>query len=473
MVGERTRFFIRFASTFFKLTRGTRWLVIDECHNFAPQGKVYDPDSGKMLHWANRLASEGAGKGITLLSASQRPQKVHKDYVTSHETLIACRVVHKLDRDATKDWIDGCADPQIGKDVLAGLAGLDRSQAYVWSPEIGFGPKLVSFPLFGTYDSFKPQGHGTKALKGWASVNLEEVKTKLATVVEEAKQNDPKALKAEVVRLKQEIAKKPVAVAPSGEELTAAQHSGYVTGYKDGRLGAIGFVLEVLKALSDDIEAAAEGLVEKVQGIRSSLQKSLTVIPPILGKHPQPAPVAQRIERRVPNPKAASSNLAGSATDGDVTLTNPQAHLLKAMAWWSRMNHEAPTREQVAGIAGWKITGGHLKNVIGSLNTRGLVCYPTGGTVSLTETGRAAAPEPDMGLTLIDGIRGILSGPQRQIFDCLLEAGAALSRSEIASRCGWDANGGHLKNVIGSLRTLHVVDYPAGGTVALQDWVQP
>jgi hypothetical protein len=57
MVGERTRFFIRFASTFFRLTRGPHWLVIDEVHEFAPQGKVFDPDAGKMLHWSNRLAS--------------------------------------------------------------------------------------------------------------------------------------------------------------------------------------------------------------------------------------------------------------------------------------------------------------------------------------------------------------------------------------------------------------------------------
>jgi hypothetical protein len=43
MVGERTRFWIDFASTLFKLTRGMRWLVVDEVHNFAPKGKVMDP----------------------------------------------------------------------------------------------------------------------------------------------------------------------------------------------------------------------------------------------------------------------------------------------------------------------------------------------------------------------------------------------------------------------------------------------
>ncbi|HYH41383.1 MAG TPA: DUF87 domain-containing protein, partial [Burkholderiales bacterium] len=110
MPGARTRFFIDFASTFFRLTRGHRWLVIDECHNFAPQGKVQDPQAGMMLHWANRLISEAGGKGVTMLNASQRPQKVHKDFVTSHETLIAMRAIHPLDRAAAKEWIDGAGD---------------------------------------------------------------------------------------------------------------------------------------------------------------------------------------------------------------------------------------------------------------------------------------------------------------------------------------------------------------------------
>ena len=105
---ERTRFFIDFASTFFRHTRGARWLVIDEVEGFAPQGKVLDVDAGKMLHWANRLASEGAGKGVTLISASQRPQKVHKDYLTSHETLIA-----KTRDPSARPWRDQGLDRRL------------------------------------------------------------------------------------------------------------------------------------------------------------------------------------------------------------------------------------------------------------------------------------------------------------------------------------------------------------------------
>ena len=150
MVGPWTRFFIDFASTLFRLTRGHRWLVIDECHNFAPQGRALDPQAAMAPHWSNRLASGGSGKGLLLVSASQRPQKVHKDYVTSHETLIAKRVIHILDRDAVKDWMLGAGDKKIVGEIVGSLAGLGRDEGWVWSPEIKFGPERVRFPMFAT-----------------------------------------------------------------------------------------------------------------------------------------------------------------------------------------------------------------------------------------------------------------------------------------------------------------------------------
>jgi uncharacterized protein len=119
-------------------------------------------------HRTNRLANEGRGKGITLLSASQRPQKVHKDYLTSHETLIAMRVIHPLDRRVIEDWIDGFPDQD--KETLRSLASLKRGGAWVWSPKSGSGPKCIEFPLFATYDSFAPPGENAVKLKRWPAV---------------------------------------------------------------------------------------------------------------------------------------------------------------------------------------------------------------------------------------------------------------------------------------------------------------
>ena len=205
MPGARTEFWIDFSSSFFRMHRGRHYLVVDEVHNFCPKGKIMDPNSGKMLHWSNRLASEGLGKGISLLAASQRPQKVHNDFLTSCETLVAMRVIHKADRNAFEDWIDGCGDPEKGPEVVNSLAALKRGEAWVWSPEAEFGPKKIQFPMFATYDSFKAQSSVVPAkLKGWADVDLVEVTKKLEAVVKEAEANDPKKLQARIRELERQ-----------------------------------------------------------------------------------------------------------------------------------------------------------------------------------------------------------------------------------------------------------------------------
>ncbi len=197
MPGPRSRFFVDFASTLFRLAHPAMHLIMDECHNFAPQGKVPDPIAGKCLHWAERIASEGRSKGITIVGASQRPQKVSKNFITTCETLIACRLIHELDRNAVKSWIDGCADATLGRQVLGELASMPRAEAWVWSPEIDFGPKRIAFPMFTTFDSFKPQADQVKRELP-PPLGLDEIREKLAAVVKEAEANDPKVLKTRI-----------------------------------------------------------------------------------------------------------------------------------------------------------------------------------------------------------------------------------------------------------------------------------
>ncbi|HEY3679003.1 MAG TPA: DUF87 domain-containing protein [Bradyrhizobium sp.] len=259
-VSERTQFFIDFAESFFKMTKGQRYLVIDEVHNFAPKGKVLSPQAGEMLHWANRLASEGQGKGVILIAASQRPQKVHNDFLTSCETLIACRVIHKSDRDAVKDWIDGCADPELGKQVLSELAGMKRPEAWVWSPEIDFGPKRMEFPMFETFDSFKPREAHAAKLKGWAEVNLDEVKSKLAAVVQEAQANDPAALKKRIAELERFTINAAKSIPADAAALERAEKRGYEQGLMAGQGNAVSAITHTMREALDALSSATSGI---------------------------------------------------------------------------------------------------------------------------------------------------------------------------------------------------------------------
>lgn len=212
--GGMTKFWIDFASTLFARNSGELFLVGDEFHNFAPKQWRGMADKqtpvGVGLHWANRLLSEGRGLGLVCLIASQRPQKVHNDTLTSCETLVAMRVTHGADRDAVETWIEGCGDKEVGQKVVKSLAAMPRGQAWVWSPEIGFGPTQVTFPMFSTFDSFAPpQVQKRVSEKGWAEVDLSEVKNKLAEAVKEAEANDPKLLRARIAELERQAKAKP------------------------------------------------------------------------------------------------------------------------------------------------------------------------------------------------------------------------------------------------------------------------
>lgn len=305
MVGERTRFFMRFASALYRKNRGRKWLVMDECHNLAPQGKVLDPDSGKALHWANKLASEGRGKGITIIGASQRPQKVHKDFITSMETLVAMRVIHNLDRDAIKAWIDGCADKALGKQVLDELANMVRGEAWVWSPEINFGPEKIKFPMFTTYDSFKPQDADAGKLAGWASVNLDDVREQLATVVAEAEANDPARLRKRVAELENQLSKKDFATAFDKGALDGARRDGYSRGYHDGQAPLVHYLRSLEVTLSLEVTGAQKILASVGKEPEREIPKPSVPKTPSFAKTLQPvarATVAREYSDNLPSP---------------------------------------------------------------------------------------------------------------------------------------------------------------------------
>lgn len=457
MVAERTRFYIDFAAAFFKLTRGPRWLAIDECHNFAPQimgGKAIDPQAAKMVHWSNRLASEGSGKGVTLISASQRPQKVHKDYVSSHETLIAMRVIHPLDRRAVKDWIDGCDDVERGKEVLASLAQMERGEGWAWSPEAKFGPVQIKFPLFSTYDSFAaPTGHKAVKLQGWADVDLAEVTARLAAVVEEAKANDPAALKAEVAKLKRELAQarkqQPPAPAIDTEAIKETAFSqGVQAGLRDGQARMFARALAAIQSLRTD---EIDGVIKDA----GDIVKALT---------PGPAPA------RPKSPAARALPKITPLAASDV-LSKPQLKVLEAIAFFNALGFEQPTRAQIGAAAGYSPTGGGLGNLLGSLRSAGYVEYPAANCAKLTDAGAAAAPPVDHSIPVRERLASVLSAPQQKIIDALPKDGSPMSREDLGAATDYSPTGGGLGNLCGSLRTLGFVTYPQPNFVAVEPWI--
>ena len=416
MVGSRTRFFVDFASTFFRLARGARHLIIDEVHNFAPQGRIMDPDAGKMLHWANRLASEGSGKGITLYAASQRPQKVHKDFVTSCETLVACKVIHKLDRDAIKDWIDGCADATKGREVIADLAQLKKPEAWVWCPEVDFGPQRMTFPMFRTYDSFKPQPADVGKLKGWAEVDLDEVKAKLVSVVKEAEANDPRKLKARIAELERGASiKHPNLVENTAMRtaLTEAQQR-----------------IATLERDNAELEQNRDTALASLERVKSMVGAALaSAVVPTYQKVTPPAPrtvVARRPPPPAPRARAATNGHAHS----DVSIGKGERACLTAIAQYD----EGVDREQITILTGYKRSTRDA--YVQRLQAAGLV--DIGPPIRVTSEGLSALPSDFEPLPTGDALRAHwlrrLPAGEAAVFQLLVDSyPRAVSRDEITN----------------------------------------
>jgi uncharacterized protein DUF87 len=521
-IGARTQFWIDFASTLFRTVKGTHHLVVDEFHNFAPKGKVLDPKAGQSLHWANRLASEGLGKGIPMIFASQRPQKVHNDALTSAETLIAMRVLHPADRGAVADWIKGAGDAS-GAEVLESLAQLPRGEGWVWSPEIGFGPERVTFPLFATYDSFRPQtASDTKKLKGWAEVDLDDVRAKLATVVEAEKANDPRALRLQVAELRKEIAAKDKALAEidtrtqriaekidhklASRAAKAEPSASYnalrsdLARHRRALESAMQILVKVKtidftdtaedrKALEQAIAAAVRqvtapiekrvtALAERVEGIRKAAGAAEKAITAVLDEtvdltvqvaRLEPFDVSPTKPRQPPGPKAPRAAPDGAASNG--AITPKQQTILDALAELRVMGITEAQRVQVAFFAGYtNLNSKGFTNALGGLSTGGHLAYPGPGLVELTDAGLAlAAPvlSPSTPEELQDRLVQMLGGASERILRPLIKAyPKPLDRTAVAAAAGYgNLNSKGFLNAIGRLRSLGFIDYPAQGQI--------
>lgn len=471
MVADRTRFWIDFSSTYFRTHRGRHWLVVDEVHNFCPKGASLKGDTPMMLHWANRLASEGLGKGISMIAASQRPQKVHNDFLTSCETLVAMRVIHAADRKALKDWIDGCGDEEQGKELINTIAQMNRGEGWVWSPEAEFGPKRLQFPMFKTFDSFRPRGASEAKLKGWAEVDLAEVTKKLEAAVKEAEANDPAKLKARIRQLEAEL--------KSGPLLKADTTPIHVMELKK----AIAHVNErdvMIRALTKYVGQMEDFISEQAQRfvqVEKSAHAASQMNPPEFK-----APPKVNLDKHIPPGKtfANPANPVVYQQTGKMVsfesangLTGPETRILVALAELSAIGKHSAPRPMVAGWAAYSPRGSAFTNPLGALNSKGLISYPGQGMVCLTDEGRriiGARPSPSH-RELIERVRSICSGPEVKLLNALLDHGPELTRTELAEHSGYSMHGSAFTNPLGALRSKGLVEYPKQGHVRLAEWL--
>jgi hypothetical protein len=409
-VGARTRLFTDFAEALFRANRKPLHLIIDEAHVFAPQGRVPDPQSGRMLHAANNLVSGGRSRGLRIMLISQRPAKLHKDSLTQVETLIAMRLIAPQDRAAVEAWIGEWADEKQGREIINSLPSLARGVGWVWSPEIGMLER-VSFPAIETFDSSRApeDGESIGAPADLAAIDIESIRS--ALVVSGGKQPAGKA-------------------GVSAVDIEAAEKRGFDRGFKKG------FGTGRSAGLFDAVEA-----IQKLGNASDDIPRSASI-----------EPAAATVEVTVPITKAA-----GGA----------ELRVLRVLA----ARHPARfTKAQWATLSGMKRTGGTWQTYVSRLRTSGYI-DETGGLVSLTATGLKAAGKVDLpapGSVVHQWKEALGSGPSKMI-DVLLNAHpSAMDRANLADKVGMVATGGTFQTYLSRLKSNGLVEIAGRKVTASQ-----
>lgn len=439
--GER-RFMLAFLTALYRGVNGSPvHLVIDEADMWAPQRLLdKEGEAAKLLGMMETIVRRGRVKGFIPWLITQRPAVLSKDVLSQADGMIAFKLTASQDRDAIGAWIEGQADKQEGKNILAALPSLARGRGVVWIPTRGI-LETANFPLKTTFDSSRTPKRGEKKNDAvLRPLDLGRLKDRLSKVEAETKANDPKALKAEIAALKREA----VARAPATDPklVDEAYQRGLAEGLARGENRAKAALAAVESRLKDALAVASAS----IEGLDS----------------PTPAPVPRRAmaaapARIAPTPPPPHAN---------GQFNRSQHRVLRSLAMWKALGHDTPSREMVAASAGYSPSSGGFNNLLGGLGTAGAVGKPMPGHISLLMSVDEMTPEEGRDMLL-----SYLSNPQRKLVDALTGAGD-LSRDDLGERTDYSPTSGGFNNLIGSLSTIGLITKPAAGYVALADWAQ-
>lgn len=439
MTGDEMRQFVAdFATALLRAKKTARspvLIVWEECQDFVPQ-KSSKGRTGTMVAAMERLVKQGRNFGIGTALISQRPQAVAKDVLNQTEVLILLQTTGPQERKAIKGWVDENAFMQASQ--LDALPSLPIGTAFVWSPgwlrrfdKVKVGPKR-------TFDASRTptSAEAVRKAGALAPVDLDALRSDMAATIEKAKADDPKELRKRIAELEARVraaeARKPEPVIQRVSVLTDDD-------------------VAKLRVLVADLDAAGRRACDQASALLASVDRAKA---PWEVERRAHAPAETRVARRGDlRPVAVRAARAPAASSGD-TLSGPERKLLTALAQHGRM-----PKVRLALLTGYSHQGGAFKNPLGAMRGRGLVEYH-GDEVDVTSAGLGALGDYEplpTGRALLDRWLAQLPGPESKILRALADAYPdPLDVDELASRAGYDPNGGAFKNPLGRLRTLEL-----------------
>ena len=441
---ERTRFATAFAQRFFqrkKAAPSAVHLVLEECQDFVPENCQRGEE--QMLHEFQRLAKQGRPHGIGLSLISQRPQEISKKALNQAECVFAFQMTGPHERKALQYWL---SDKGFEGKLADVLPTLEVGAPYVWSPQwLKISEVVHILPIDSLDTSSTPRvGKKTTANKKLSPIDLKGLGAAMAETIERAKADDPKTLRAEIAKLKAELAKKPAA-APKRVEVPVVSPD------------MVARLEKVLDRTKDNAEMML-GLVGKLK----------EAIAPVRFGAPRvaPPPVGPSVVHRTPRaPKQTSGAPESSVGRGGLR------RILIALA----QRPSGLTNRQIGIRAGLSSQSGTFSTYLGRARSSGWI-IDEGEKRRITQEGLNALGEfeslPEGDALLAYWLSELGSGGASRMLRAVADAYPnALSNEEIGEASGVSSASGTFSTYMGRLRGLELITGGRGATSLSEELV--
>jgi Mn-dependent DtxR family transcriptional regulator len=441
-------------------------VVVDEAHIFAPQTGQAE-SLGAMID----LASRGRKRGLSLLAATQRLSKLHKD--------VAAELLNKLIGRVGLDVDLARAAEELGMsraDARAVLPHLDPGTFFAYGPALSrtvqrtkIGTVSTRHPEVGSRAAIAPPPASPALLKKLAG--LQGIQK---AAVDEA--NELETLRQEVKRLM--LVGSAATTRGLLDEISVQKRveAAVASAVATERRISAGVLEEVYRLCQVTKTAAVDALQLCGDRIAQKPQEAPKTKPgPDIGRAPDRAAAPRSA------PEARQERTNGSAhielPSGGRLMSSSQQRILDSIAALNSFGVDAPAKHLVAAHAGVSPRSSGYTNNLGSMRSAGLIAYPAPGLVELTEEGRASARHaktpPTLG-DLHDAWFRIVTAPQARLLAELVEwHPTTVAKDELARRIEVSPKSSGYTNNLGALRSLGLLDYPSPGMVSATDLLFP
>lgn len=449
---DRVRFVRRFLEALVDAPKSL-WrpalVVIDEAHMFAPEGGACESRDA-----VRGVMTRGRKRGFAGILATQRLAKLDKDSCDAGNVMVGR---YTLDVDVAR----AAASLGFPKSRFAEIQRLGRGEFWCYGPALSddvvrvqVGDVATTHPKSGTHAAAPPAPRGTVVKV------LEQLRDLPAEAEAEARTADE--LRAKLRERERELAAAKRAVpAPDAGAIERARSEGEEAGRRAGS--------KAIARVAASAEAGRERAARAIDQALAQLKVAADAL-----REPIDVPEERRAPSRGSFPKIPAARAAAPPTARSAAVPHrsevgaPRQRILDELLALEGLGIAAPTRTQLALWCEVSPTSGGFFNNLGGLRSAGLIDYPTGGSVALTDDGRATATprEPLSVAEMQDALCARVGAPKAAILRALIaQYPDDLSREDLADAIDVSRTSGGYFNNLGALRTLGVIDYPSPGRV--------